>query len=142
MRRFVILPVLMLLLGSLACASTETETATGGTTGGQSPATQAPELPDLSGTYAVNGTNQQGQNYQGTAEIKRSKLNNYTITWEIGSQQQAGSGVFDGTTFAVNWEMGSDKGTVTYTYQPDGSLKGTWTQDGVSGTGTETLTPQ
>lgn len=38
--------------------------------------------------------------------------------------------------------MGAIKGTVTYTYQSDGSLKGTWTQDGVNDIGSETLTPQ
>jgi hypothetical protein len=54
-----------------------------------------------------------------------------------------GTGSFDGTTFTVDWEMGTTtSGTATYELHADGLLIGTWTQDGEEGEGTETLTPR
>ena len=144
MRRFLMLPVVMVLFGGLACGvslgSEEPLLTLSATTAPQSSPTDTPQLYDISGMYAVQGTNQQGQSYQGTAEIERTKANNYTITWTIGSQHQSGGGVFDGTTFDVDWAMGATKGKVTYTLHPDGSMSGTWTQFGVDGVGTERLT--
>jgi hypothetical protein len=44
-----------------------------------------------------------------------------------------------GTVFAASYVLGGKVGMVIYTVQPDGSMTGTWTLDGVSATGTENL---
>lgn len=54
-----------------------------------------------------------------------------------------GEGRFDGRVFTGRWQTadGSRSGAAVYTLQLDGSLSGTWTQNGLDGQGTETLTP-
>ncbi|MCI0396139.1 MAG: hypothetical protein L0332_16850 [Chloroflexi bacterium] len=131
MRIRLVIAVLMIVISGLACAQTEANDP------------PAQDLLDLSGTYNVTGTSLDGVRYAGDAIITRTTGNDYRIEWTFASQSQTGTGTFDGTTFNVKWQMGSEaSGTATYTLQPDGSLVGTWTQDGVEGEGSESLTPQ
>ncbi len=131
MRIRLVAAVMMIVVSGLACAQTEAN------------APPAQNLQDLSGTYDVTGTSLEGTPYTGDAIITRTTGNDYRIEWTFASQSQTGTGTFDGTTFEVEWQMGSEAaGTATYTLQPNGSLVGTWTQDGVQGQGSETLTPQ
>ena len=97
---------------------------------------------DITGRYHVIGTNTAGQTYEGEATIAKSGLG-YRIEWTIGGASETGEGAFDGQRLSVRWQTadGARGGTADYDLQFDGSLTGTWTQDGLIGTGTETLTP-
>lgn len=98
---------------------------------------------DISGTYWAAGTNPGGQGqYKGIATIVKAG-DVYRVHWEVGTVYD-GVGKLIDKTFAVDWGTAtSNVGTVTYTLQPDGSLKGTWsTAKNPSLLGTEILTPK
>ncbi|MBI3764842.1 MAG: hypothetical protein HY260_23625 [Chloroflexi bacterium] len=97
---------------------------------------------DISGNYTVFGTNLSGAGYSGKATITRT-TSGYSVRWTFGSEIESGTGTLVADTLSVRWQTSDGKrsGTATYTLQPDGTLSGTWTQDGVTGEGTETLTP-
>jgi hypothetical protein len=103
-------------------------------------ATSAP-VKNISGNYSVTGTNLSGSQYDGDATITKGSDSDYTIEWHIAGETQNGSGTFDGTKFETDWQQGEYTGAATYTLQSSGALVGTWTQDGESGSGSETLTP-
>ena len=97
----------------------------------------------IAGTYRVNGTNPgSGSAYKGTATILQSG-DSYRMHWQVGTSYD-GIGKFDGKTLTVEWGTATQNvGTVTYTLQADGSLKGTWfTASNPKSLGTETLTPK
>ena len=97
---------------------------------------------DISGTYTLEGTNFDGTAYTGEVSISGSGIS-YNLAWSIGqSQTQTGTADFDGTQLIGRWHEGDYSGDIIYTLQPDGSFTGTWTADGYTGQGTETLTPQ
>ncbi len=97
---------------------------------------------DISGTYNLQGTNPDGSTYTGKVTIAKSQ-NGFDIAWEVGNGQQTGSGRLSDYVFSARYAtVGSDvKGSATYILQSDGSLEGTWRNDGESGIGKETLTP-
>jgi len=103
---------------------------------------QAQTPPNLAGTYSVAGTNPGNTgSYTGMATIAKDG-EKYKMHWQVGTTYD-GVGTLSGNTFTAEW--GTDKahvGTVTYTLQKDGSLKGTWydARD-PKNLGTETLTP-
>lgn len=105
--------------------------------GGPSEPTGGP----LAGRYEAAGTNPDGSPYQGTAVITGDGPR-YRIAWSIGSSTSSGRGTLEGNriTVAFNGEM-TGRGTATYRLQEDGSLVGTWSVEGGTGEGTETLTP-
>lgn len=111
-----------------------------GSSGGS--ATKAPSGKDISGTYTVTGVNLDGNDYSGEVTLTSLGSDNYAMAWTIGNGNQKGTGNLSGDTLKADWSDGSNIGAVTYTMQADGSFSGTWTQEGVSGTGTETLTPK
>jgi len=98
---------------------------------------------NIAGTYLVSGTNPGNTgNYKGIATIVKSG-ETYRIHWEVGTTYD-GIGKLNGNTFSVEWGTAKENvGTVTYTLQPDGSLKGTWfVAKNPSVLGTELLTPK
>ena len=99
----------------------------------------------LGGTYNVKGTNPGGKSsYTGTAKITAAKNGNYVIHWKVGSVYD-GVGILQGDTFKVNWGnlANPEGGVVTYTVDPNGTLKGIWyTFKNPNTLGTETLIPR
>ncbi|MBC7280390.1 hypothetical protein [Hoeflea sp.] len=94
------------------------------------------------GTYTVEGTNLDGSSYGGTARIEPSSDTTCHIHWSTGSES-TGICMLYGNAFAAGYvfETGG-VGLVVYEVMDDGSLEGVWTIDGLSGAGTEILTPQ
>lgn len=97
---------------------------------------------DISGTYNIAGTNPDGSTYTGQATITASQ-NGFDVSWNYGNGTQTGNGRLSDYVFSARYATtGSDVvGSATYILQDDGSLKGTWRNDGESGVGSETLTP-
>jgi len=103
--------------------------------------TSAPSK-DISGTYDVAGTDLEGVTYTGEMTLTRTSGNDYDIEYRFGDSTEKGSGTLDGDTFTGTWSTGDASGKLTFTVLSSGVLTGTWTQDGKSGQGAETLTPQ
>jgi len=101
---------------------------------------QAPAT-DISGTYNVEGTNPDGSTYTGQAVIA-SSANGFDINWTFGNGTQVGSGRLSDYVFSARYSTTDSDvvGSATYLLQADGSLKGTWRNDGEEGVGNETLT--
>jgi hypothetical protein len=89
---------------------------------------------NISGTYAVTGTNPNGTTYRGSVQIYRDG-GSYRFKWLIANAAPYdGIGVLNGNTIVVNWGQ-----TYPAIYQvgANGVLSGTWN----NGTATETLVP-
>ena len=95
----------------------------------------------LVGSYEVEGTNADGSSYQGTAEITGSGPD-YRIEWTTGSSTSSGRGTLEGDRFEASFSGSlTGTGTAVYRVEDDGRLVGTWTVEGSTAEGTETLTP-
>jgi hypothetical protein len=96
----------------------------------------------VAGKYRVAGTNTGGTTYQGTATIADHD-GECVIRWSPPSEAE-GSGTYANGRLKVRYRPlgGGEGGEATYTRQPDGTLRGTWSLNGEGGGGgTETLTP-
>lgn len=97
------------------------------------------------GDYSVRGTNPGGRsNYSGSANITAGdEPNTYKIHWRVGTVYD-GIGKLEGNTFNVKWGTATAPvGTVIYTLEPGGVLKGVWyTNDKPNLLGSEILTPR
>lgn len=97
------------------------------------------------GDYSVRGTNPGGRsNYSGSANITAGdELNTYKIHWRVGTIYD-GVGKLEGNSFNVKWGTPTAPvGTVIYTLEPGGILKGVWyTHDKPNLLGSEILTPK
>ena len=90
---------------------------------------------DLEGEYDVNGTNTDGQKYDGKLGVKKAGAG-YTFSWNAGSPLE-GFGIRQGNTVAVG--IGGTKcGFVSYERKSDGTLEGKWGGYGSRSVGTET----
>jgi hypothetical protein len=93
----------------------------------------------VGGRYQVQGTNPNGSNYSGTAEVV-PRGDTCRITWHVGSEWR-GICMVSGGSFAASYRSGDTFGLLIYQIQPDGSLSGVWTLADGGGRGTETLIP-
>jgi hypothetical protein len=103
-----------------------------------STAASAASAQDVGGSYTVRGTNPNGQQYSGTAEITPSG-SACRITWHTGSTSSSGICMLANKAFAASYILQGKQGLVIYELQPNGSLKGWWTIADSSGVGTEAL---
>lgn len=107
-----------------------------------------PELGDLNdptnparlhGLYLLRGLNPDNTEYQGAVEISYLPMfKAYKLIWTIHTQPVqylTGRGTLQGDQLVV---IDTDRNTITYTLQPDGTLAGVWT-DLNGSTGTELL---
>jgi hypothetical protein len=98
----------------------------------------APVMADISGSYNVTGTNENGSPYRGALEvIKHGDV--YQFRWNAGRQYD-GIGIPNGGVVAVAFTEGSDGkgcGVVNYQILSDGTLDGKWGYWGLNESGTE-----
>ncbi len=106
--------------------------------------TQTPAAaPAIGGGYLVTGTNPGNTGrYRGIATIVKEG-DKYRVHWQVGTSYD-GIGSLNGNTLTVEWGTATQHvGTVTYTVQADGTLKGTWfVAKDPKNLGTETLVPR
>ena len=97
-----------------------------------------PVTEDISGSYAITGTNEDGSPYRGSLEvIKRGDV--YQFRWNAGRQYD-GVGIPHGNVVAVAFTEGSDGkgcGVVNFRILSDGTLDGKWGYWGLNESGTE-----
>jgi uncharacterized caspase-like protein len=86
------------------------------------------------GRYRVQGTNPNGNTYQGTLTLERSG-SLYLLQWRIGRDTFQGQGTLSGRTLTIDWGQADP---VVYQVMNDGTLQGTWAR----GQGKETLFPE
>ncbi len=99
----------------------------------------------LVGDYSVRGTNPGGRsNYKGSVNITAGEEPNaYKIHWQVGTIYE-GIGKLEGNSLNVKWGTPTAPvGTVIYTLEPGGVLKGIWyTNKNPNALGSEILTPR
>lgn len=103
-----------------------------------------PALAQRQGGYAVEGQGADGQRYEGRVVLEETGQHTWRVTWRVAGDTANGVGLLipQGPLLVVGYVMaGQEVGVVAYAVQPDGSLRGTWTQGAGGGVGTEVLTP-
>jgi hypothetical protein len=102
----------------------------------------APAMAQRDGLYDVSGTNLDGTEYTGVAQIRSLGLTSFNILWRINDQIVEGVGMAYGRSIAVAYGLSQRPGMGIYTLNPDGSLEGEWTIIGAPATGRERLVPR
>jgi len=121
-RTFLLLLWIVLSLTLFACSDDEVVHA---------PDALPDSVPDLVGTYVVNGTDHLGNDYGGHLTITSgNRPNEYIFQWIIIESIQKGLGVLDGNKIHIEWRSLDTstefyQGTVNYTVTVDGELYGT-----------------
>jgi hypothetical protein len=104
-------------------------------------------VPDILGTYVLNGTDHLGNDYGGHLTISAGENpNEFQFQWIIIESIQVGSGVLEGNKLKVEWRSLDEtsepyQGKVTYTVTINGELYGIRTLDGRDGQGNEIAYP-
>lgn len=108
-----------------------------------SSAAASPVTADIAGSYKVNGTGINGNNYNGNLAVtKRDEV--YQFSWEVGQEKYEGIGVQSGNAVAAAYTIGTDGkgcGAVIYKINPDDSIEGKWGTWGVNQSGAEKAVP-
>jgi hypothetical protein len=102
----------------------------------------SPAWAQRDGLYDVAGTNLDGTEYTGLAQIRAVGLNSFNIVWRLGNQLVEGVGMASGRTIAVTYGQAQRPGMGIYTLNPDGTLEGEWTIIGAPAIGRERMTPR
>ena len=104
-------------------------------------------VPEIIGSYSVNGFDPLGTEYGGNLTITAGdKADTYQMQWIVTGSIQEGNGRLEGNTLQVEWQAVSSiseqsHGTATYTITVNGELVGSRFVEGHSGEGTETAYP-
>jgi hypothetical protein len=104
-------------------------------------------IPDLAGTYVVNGVDPLGAEYGGWLTILAGDAaGRYTLRWIVTESIQEGAGMIEGNRLVATWrsDMGSNgqaAGVVTYTVTTKGELYGQRTVEGRAGVAQEKAFP-
>jgi hypothetical protein len=103
-------------------------------------------LPDLIGTYIVNGVDPLGDEYGGHLTITAgNEPGTYHLQWIVTGGIQEGIGYLKGNQLMVEWEsvegVASASGTVSFTVTETGQLYGTRTSESLDGQGQEQAYP-
>jgi len=111
-----------------------------------SPDADPEQLPDLVGTYVVNGVDPLGDEYGGHLTITPGdQPNTYNMQWIITGSIQEGLGMVKGIQLIVEWQtiegIESAAGTAVYTITELGQLNGIRTSDSLQGEGQEQAYP-
>jgi hypothetical protein len=139
MKRTILLLILLIIsLFLFACSDEEIVLA---------PDAPPDSVPDILGTYVVNGTDHLGNDYGGHLTITPGdNPNEYKFQWIIIESIQEGLGILDGNTLHIEWRSLDTstqhyQGTVIYTVTVDGELYGTRTVENREGIGKEIAYP-
>ena len=104
-------------------------------------------IPDLVGTYSLNGIDPRGEEYGGLLAIEAgTEQGEYQMQWIVTGAIQGGTGTVVGNQLKAEWrnlegmEM-EVNGNVIYTITTKGELYGTRTADGYEGEGIERAFP-
>lgn len=104
-------------------------------------------VPDITGTYVVNGFDPSGIEYSGHLTIFPGEDSaTYDLQWIVNGSIQEGNGRLEGNVLQVNWRhvesiTAHSQGTATFTVTTAGILDGTRTVEGYDGEGKETAYP-
>ena len=104
-------------------------------------------VPEIIGSYSVNGFDPLGAEYGGNLTITAGDTaDTYHLQWIVTGSVQEGNGRLEGNTLTVEWETvpsaaRQSHGTATYTVTVNGELYGTRSVEGYDGDGTETAFP-
>jgi len=133
-----LLTILVLILA--ACSTKEPPAITG--------EDAAPDaIPDLLGTYSLNGFDPLGEEYGGLLTIEAGTIpGEYQMQWIVTGAIQGGTGTLAGNQLQAEWRNleGTEtdaRGLVIYTITTKGELYGTRTAEGFDGEGTERAFP-
>ncbi len=130
----------LLILALAACSAKAPPAITGDDA-------SADAIPDLVGTYSLNGFDPSGKEYGGVLTIKAgAKPGEYLMQWLITGAIQAGTGKLVGNQLQAEWRSiegmeTETHGLVVYTITTKGELYGPRTADGSDGEGTENAFP-
>jgi hypothetical protein len=95
----------------------------------------------LASTYDVVGTNPDGSQYKGKADVEVISKTTFTIKWTIAGSTYEGFGMRMNDTLAATYTMDGEPGLVIYRVDGNG-LDGLWAIRGHNRNGTEHLTPR
>lgn len=103
-------------------------------------------VPDLAGSYVVNGFDPLGTEYGGHLTIRPGeKEGEYLLQWIVVGSIQEGRGHIEGNQLIVEWHtvegMADSRGTAVYTVTQAGELYGYRMIEGDSRKGTENAFP-
>lgn len=104
------------------------------------------QVPDLSGSYVVNGFDPLGTEYGGHLTIKPGPVEGeYLLQWIVVGSIQEGRGHVEGNQLIVEWHtvegMAESQGTAVYTITQAGELYGYRMIQGEARKGTENAFP-
>jgi len=114
--------------------------------GEMSPDADPTNIPDLVGTYVVNGVDPIGDEYGGHLTITAGdETGSYNFQWIVSGGIQVGFGVVKGNQLLVEWQTiegaASAQGTASYTITETGQLYGTRSSESLVGKGEEQAYP-
>lgn len=96
----------------------------------------------LASSYKAVGKNGDGSDYTGTVSVKVISDTTFSIEWKIGGSVTKGFGMRMNDTLSATYMLNGQPGLIIYKVQGDGSMSGIWAIRGLSGNGSETLTPK
>jgi hypothetical protein len=137
-----LLALTLLFVCALGCSKSGGDATNSGSTNNSNSATEvATPAVDISGDYAVAGTNEDDSPYKGALKvIKHGDV--YQFRWDAGKQYD-GIGIPNGNVVAVAFTGGTNGagcGVVSYQLLANGVLDGKWGYWGKNEMGTETAT--
>jgi len=138
-------PIALLALVLLVASCGAPGDAAGLTVAGSDASPDA--LPEIVGSYVVNGIDPLGANYGGVLVVTPGKSEGeYQLQWIITGSVQEGVGVLKGNRLEVQWKTVDPQprqshGETLYTITTRGELYGTRTVEGYPGEGREAAFP-
>ncbi len=97
---------------------------------------------EIGGRYKDVGTELDGSQYSGTADITISSDTDCHIVWHTGGEDLTGICMRGPSTFAAAYTVGPGVALVRYKIEDNGTLDGVFTVTNQKGVGVDTLTPE
>jgi hypothetical protein len=95
----------------------------------------------LASHYAASGSNPDGSQYTGSADVNVISDTTFSIVWKIEGQRYEGFGMRLNDALAATYMINGEPGLIIYKVDGNG-LTGAWAIRGHDGVGTEHLRPQ
>jgi len=94
----------------------------------------------LASHYAASGSNPDGSQYTGSADVNVISGTTFSIVWKIQGERYEGFGMRLNDSLAATYMINGDPGLIIYKVDGNG-LTGAWAIRGHDGVGTEHLRP-